>query len=72
MNNLHMIVQQITKFDGRRAGEFLEWVSTLYANLSVYNKTTFNVLQAQERSSEFDADQETHSRDLGYRKSRPI
>ena len=28
------------------------------ASLSVYNKTTFNVLQRQERPSEFDADQE--------------
>ena len=54
-----MIVKQITKFDGRRADEFLEWNSKLCASLSVYNKTIFNVLQGQERPSEFDADQET-------------
>ena len=59
MNNFRVIVKEITKFDGRRAGEFLEWDSKLRASFSVYNKTTFNVSQAQERPSEFEADQET-------------
>ena len=59
VNNFNVIVNKITKFDGRRADEFLEWGSKLRASLSVYNKTTFNVLQGQERPSEFDADQET-------------
>ena len=59
VNNSHVIVKQITKFDGRRADEFLEWDSKLRTSLSVYNKTIFNVLQGQERPSEFDADQET-------------
>ena len=54
-----MIVKQITKFDGRRADEFLEWDSKLCASLSVYNKTIFNVLQWQERPSEVDANLET-------------
>ena len=52
-------MKQIINFDGRRADEFLEWNSKLRASLSVYNKKFFNVLQAQERPSEFDADQET-------------
>ena len=55
MNNVHVIVKHITKFDGRRVGEFPEWDSKLRASLSVYNKTTFSVLQEQERPSEFDA-----------------
>ena len=59
MNNLHVIVKQITKFHGRRAGEFLEWNFKLRASLSVYNKTISNVLQGQEWPSELDADQET-------------
>ena len=45
VNNSHVIVKQITKFDGRRADEFLEWDSKLRASLSVYNKTIFNILQ---------------------------
>ena len=59
MNNFHVIMKEITMFDGRRANEFQEWNFKLCASLSVYNKTTFNVLQGQERPSEFDADQET-------------
>ena len=58
VNNFHVIVNQIIKFDGRRADKFLEWDSKLCANLSVCKKTIFNVLQGPERSSEFDADQE--------------
>ena len=59
VNNFHVIVKQITKFDGRRANEFLEWDSKLRASLGAYNKPLFNVLQGQKRPSEFDADQET-------------
>ena len=59
VSNFHMIVKQITKFDGRRADDFLEWGFKLRASLSVYNKTISNALQGQERPSEFDADQET-------------
>ena len=59
MNNVHVIVKQITKFDGRRADEVLEWDSKLWASLIVYNKTIFNVLQGQERPSELDIDKET-------------
>ena len=59
MNNFHVIVKKTTKFDGRRTDEFLEWNFKLRASLSVYNKAIFNVVQGQERPSEFDADQET-------------
>ena len=59
MNNLQVIVKQKNKFDGKRVDEFLEWDSKLCASLSVYNRIFFNVLQGQERPSEFDADQET-------------
>ena len=59
VNNFHVIVKEITKFDGRRVNESLEWDSKLRASLNVYNKTIFNVLQGQERPSEFDAYQET-------------
>ena len=71
MNNFHVIVKQITKFDGRRADEFLERDSKLHTSLSVYNTTIFNILQGQEQPSKFDADQET-TRDLRCRKSRPM
>ena len=54
VNNFHVIEKHINKFDGRRVDEFLEWDSKLRASLSVYNKTTFNALQVQERPSEFD------------------
>ena len=59
MNDFHVIVKRITKFDDRKADEFLEWDSNLHASLSVYDKTISNALQGQERPSEFDADQET-------------
>ena len=37
MNNFHVIVNKITKFDGRREDKFLEWDSKLRASLSMYN-----------------------------------
>ena len=51
VNNFYVIVTQITKFDGRRADEFLECGSTLRTSLSVYSKTIFYVLQGQKRPS---------------------
>ena len=45
MNNFPVIVKQITRFDGRRANEFLEWDSKLCTSLSVYTKIISNVLQ---------------------------
>ena len=49
--------------------QVLERDSKLRASLSVYSNTIINVLQGQERPSDFDADQGDHSRDLGCRKS---
>ena len=59
MNNFHVIMKQITKFDGRRADEFLEWGSKVCASFSLYNKTVFNVVQGHEWPSELYTDQET-------------
>ena len=59
MNNLHVNVKQIPECEGKKVGEFLEWDSNLRASLGVYNNTIFNILQGQERPSEFDTDQET-------------
>ena len=59
LNNFPVIVKQIIKFNGRRTDKFLEWDSKLRASRSVYNKIIFNVLQGQERPSEYDADQAT-------------
>ena len=41
-NNFHVIVKKITRFDGRRVGDFQEWDSKLRAS---FNKSIFNVLQ---------------------------
>ena len=49
LKNFHVIVKQITKFDGRKAEEFLEWDSKLCVSLSVNNRTIFKILQEQER-----------------------
>ena len=35
-NNFHAIVKQVNKFDGKRAGDFLEWQSKLRTALSLY------------------------------------
>ena len=59
VDNFHVIVKKVTKFDGRRADKVLGWNSKVLASRSVYNKTISNVLQGIERSSEFDADQKT-------------
>ena len=51
-NNLHVVLKQKSKFDGKKADEFLEWSSKLHSSLSIYNKPTFNILQGKERPSE--------------------
>ena len=45
MYNFHVIVKKITKFDGRRADELLEFDSKLRTSLGVYNKKRFIVLR---------------------------
>ena len=53
-NHLHVVLKQISKFDGRKGGDFLEWSSKLRASLSIYNKAIFNIFQGQERPPETD------------------
>ena len=54
--NFHAIVQQVNKFDGKRAGDFLEWQSKLRTALSLYNRKIYNVLQGEQRPSNEDPD----------------
>ena len=42
MDNFHVIVKKITKFDGSRVDELLEWDSNLCTSLSVYIKIIFS------------------------------
>ena len=44
---LHVVLKQISKFNGKKVDEFLEWSSKLRANLSIYNKAIFNIIQGQ-------------------------
>ena len=55
-NNFHAIVKQVNKFDGKRAGDFLEWQSKLRTALSLYNTKIYNVLQGEQRPSNEDPD----------------
>ena len=55
-NNFHAIVKQLNKFDGKRAGDFLEWQSKLRTALSLYNRKIYNVLQGEQRPSNEDPD----------------
>ena len=75
LSSCHVIVKQITKFDGRRANEFLEWDSKLRASLSVYNITISNVLERPGATVRTRCRPGDHLCDLGcrkYRKPRPI
>ena len=58
-NHLHVVLKQISKFDGRKGGDFLEWSSKLRASLSIYNRAIFNIMQGQERPSVSDDSQAT-------------
>ena len=58
-NHLHVVLKQISKFDGRKGGDFLEWSSKLRASLSIYNRTIFNIMQGQECASVTDHSQAT-------------
>ena len=53
-NNLHVVLKQISIFDGKKADDFLEWSSKLRASLNTYNRAIFNILQGQERPWETD------------------
>ena len=54
---LHVVLKQMTKFDGKKADDFLEWSSKLRACLSIYNRAIFNILQGKERPSDTDNSQ---------------
>ena len=58
VNIFHVIVKQITKLDGRKTDMLLSRDPKLRSSLSVYNKTTYNVLHGKGRPSKVDADQE--------------
>ena len=51
-NKLHVVLEQISKFNGKKAGDFLKWSSKLRASLSIYNRAIINILQGQKRPSE--------------------
>ena len=51
-NNLHVVLTQILKFDGKKADDFLSWSSKLRASLSIYTRAILNILQGQKRPSE--------------------
>ena len=57
--NLHVALKPTSKFDGKKADEFLEWSSKLCASLRIYNNAFFNIFQGQERPSETDDGQAT-------------
>ena len=58
-NNLHVVLTEKSKFDGKKAAHFLGWSSKFRASLSIYNRAILNILQGQERPSENDDSQAT-------------
>ena len=43
--NVHHVVKQVSKFDGKSTDGFLEWSSTLRVSLSLYSKPIFEIVQ---------------------------
>ena len=58
-NDLHVVLKQISIFDGIKPDDFLRWSSKLRASLSIYSRTIFVILPGQERPSETDDSQAT-------------
>ena len=58
-NHLPVVLKQISKFDGQKADDFLEWSSKLSVGLRIYSRAIFNILQGQERPSEVNDSQDT-------------
>ena len=56
VNNLHDVLKRMSKIDGNKADEFLERNSKPRVNLSIYNKTIFNIFQGQQRPPKTDDD----------------
>ena len=57
--NVQYVVKQVSTFDGNNADYFREWHSKLRANLSLYSKPIFEVVQRLQRPSDLDNDQAT-------------
>ena len=57
--NVQHVVKQVSKFDGKNAGDFLEWSPKLRVSLSLYSKPIFEIVQGSQRPSGLDNDQVT-------------
>ena len=57
--NVQHVVKQVSKFDGKKADDFLEWSSKLRASLSLYSKPIFEIVQGSQRPSGLDNGQVT-------------
>ena len=44
-NNFQVIGENVHTFDGKSAANFIEWYEKIRISLTIYNKTTFRVLQ---------------------------
>ena len=53
------MVKQVSKFDGKRADDFLGWSYNFFISLSLYHKSTFSTIQGLQRALELDDDQVT-------------
>ena len=60
--NVQHVVKQVSKFDGKKAKDFLEWSYKLRISLSLYSKPIFEIVQGLQRPSDLDNNQAT-SRD---------
>ena len=58
-NVQHVVKKQVSKFDGKNPGDFLEWFSKLRVSLSLYSKPIFESVQGSQRPSGLDNDQVT-------------
>ena len=75
VSTFHMIVRQITKFDGRRADDFLEWGFSGVSSFALALRLQLDNFQRLTRAGEtvrIRCRPGDHLRDLGYPKSRPI
>ena len=50
-DNVHEVMKQVSKFDAKKADDFLEWSSKLHVILSLYNMLTFNIVPGSQRPS---------------------
>ena len=58
-NNVQHVVKQVSKFDGKKAVNFLESSSKLRVSLSLYSKSIFEIVQWSQQPSDLDNDQAT-------------